>query len=260
MIFTFIVTSPYTIYFRNKMQNSDALDKFDGFDISMVAEFLNNYGNGLEPLMTLFIIFIGFYFLFGVYANSAILYAVSSQNKYIPLRPFWNGGLNYYWKIFRLSIYYFVAIVITAIIAWKVLLAIGINVLEVSGDREIIRKFRWAFIILGIVFAVFSIIKQYAKINIAVKNQPVITAAIVKSSVFTVRNLGRTFLLYFVNVLVLILMFFIYVNVRKIINVDAWILTFFLAQVFLLFKIIWRIVHLHSCFDLYMTIQSKSEK
>lgn len=239
------------------MQFSDALDKFDGFDISMVAEFLNNYGDGLQPLMTLFTIFIAFYFLFGVYANSAILYAVSSQNKYIPLRPFWNGGLNYYWKIFRLSIYYFLAIGITAIVVWKILLVVGINILEVFDDREIIRKFKWALLALALIFAVFSMIKQYAKINIAVKNQPIITAAILRSGQFTFRYMGSTFILYMINVLVLFLCFFIYVNVRKLFDVDAWILTFLLAQLFLLFKITWRVMHLHSSFDLYMKIKRK---
>jgi hypothetical protein len=238
------------------MNASDALDAFQGFDIAMIGEFLNNYGAGLEPLMTLFFIFIVFYFLFGVYANAAILYAVASQNNYIPLRSFWNGGLSYFWRIFRLSLYYLLAIAVSVVLIWFVLLYVGINVLEVYDDKELIYKIRWGLAVLGFLLIIFSIIKQYAKILIALRNHPYITGALARSSAFTFKYFFSTFLLYLCNMLAFALAIFIYSSLREVVNINAWMLTFFLAQGLLVFKIIFRIIHLHSCLNLYESIKS----
>ncbi|GLR15717.1 hypothetical protein [Portibacter lacus] len=257
IVFTFIASSPYTIYFKQKMQHSDVLDFYEGFDITMIGEFVNNYGQGLVPLMTLFIILVVFYYFFSIFANSAILYAVSSQNKFIPLRSFWNGGLNYYWKIMRLSLYYILSVICVVGFAWFVLLAVGINILEVENDAELARKIKYALIGILILIGIFSMIKQYAKLHIATKNLPFISSSILKSGGFVIRNFLQTTLLYLINIGVLVLFFILYVNVRRVINVDAWLLTFIIAQVYLLFKIVFRIVHLDSCLTLLLKLTKK---
>jgi hypothetical protein len=238
------------------MNSSDVLDNIQGFDIAMLGEFLNNYGEGLQPLMALFFIVVAFYFLFAVYANSAILYAVASKNNYIPLRPFWNGGLSYYWRLFRLSLYYLLALIITIIIIWFALLSVGINVLEIYDDRELLYKIRFAMVVFLILSVLFYIIKQYAKIYIALKNQPFITGAIMQSSTFTFKYILSTILLYFLNLIGFLVLIFLYLNIRNFIDVNAWVVTFLLSQVLLLFKITFRIIHLHSCLELFNKLRA----
>lgn len=260
IIFTFIVTSPFTAYFRNKLQFSDALDAYNGFDIYGIMEFVNNYGLGLEPLNILFIQLMVAFFIFGVYSNSAVLYAVLSKNHIVSLRPFWNGGLNHFWKILRLSLYYILALIIMVIVIWKVLLAIGINVLEVSDDVELMRKLQTGLLI-GVIFSVLlSIIKQYAKIFIAIEKKPLITISIYNASKFVLRNLSHTILLYLVNIGIFVIGTMLYIVIRNLFSVDSWIILFILAQGLLLFKIVVRIVHLDSSFDLYEKLtKDKSE-
>lgn len=256
LVFTFIVSSPYTIYFKKKMNTSDVLDDIQGFDIYMLGEFLNNYGEGLQPLMVLFFIVVVFYFLFAVYANSAILYAVASKNSYIPLRSFWNGGLNYYWRIFRLSLYYLLALMAVLAGVWFALLAIGINVLEVFDDRELLMKVRIGLAVFTLLSVIFYVLKQYAKILIALKNQPFITGALLQSGRFTFKYFLTTLLLYIINLLAFIALVFLYIKLRNLIDVNAWVATFLLAQVLLLLKITCRIIHLHSCLELYKRLEA----
>lgn len=256
VIFTFIVTSPFTIYFRTKFQFTTALDSYSGYDVNAIFEFLNNYGQALEPLNTLIVLSVIAFFIFGIYANAAILYAVMSKNKIVALRPFWNGGLNFFWKILRVSVYYLFSIVLLLVIAWRILLAVGINILEVPDDIALIRRFRIAIIICIFFAAIFSTVKQYAKIFIAIDKKPLISASILKSGKFVLRFFLNTMLLYVCNIVVMIGVFLLYVVLRNAIDVNSWVILFLLGQLLLLYKITARVIHLDSSYKLYESIES----
>ncbi len=256
IVFTFIVTSPFTIYFKSKFVNSDALEKYEGFDIDALMEFLNNYGQGLEPLNTLFLLFLMAFFIFGVYTNAAVLYAVISKNKVVALRSFWNGGLSYFWRILRLSLYYILTVGVILFVTWKLLLAVGINVLQVENDDEIVTKIRIGLIVALALIAIVSTIKEYAKVFIAIEQKPFISASIAKSTSFTFNRIVNTLGLYFLNIAIIVVVFLFYVLVRNSFSVNSWVILFVLAQVLLIFKIIARIVHLDSTYKLYRTLKN----
>ena len=256
VLLTYIVTSPFTMYFKNKMEQSNALEYYgEGFDISAVMEFMLNYGQALEPLNILLLLFLISTFIYGVYINSCMLYAVLSKNKMIALRPFLNGGLYYFWKILRMSLYYIIAVGISIFLTWKILVAVDIHVLTVKSDSEIIRKMVVAGVILIFILMIFSVIKQYTKILIAIDQKPIITAAILKSSIFSFRHFAKTFVLYILNIGVLVLVIVLYHWIKSMINVNSWILVFFLAQMLLAFKIIVRILHLDNSYKLYCSLK-----
>ena len=204
-----ILVAPFASYFKSKFGNSIALEKYDGYDLYAIGEFLNNYGEGFQPLSILIIIFAIGYFIFAVFANAGVLYAVISNNKIISLRPAATGAVNYFWKILRLSVYYLLAIVLILILVWKALLVAGINVLDVKDDLEIIRKMKWGVATAFILFALCSMMKQYAKVFIAIDKKPIISASILKSSKFVFRYILSTIPLYLLNIGFLALVMFL---------------------------------------------------
>ena len=197
---------------------------------------------------------------FAVFANAGVLYAVISNNKIISLRPVATGAVNYFWKILRLSIYYLLAIALILLLVWKALLVAGINVLDVKDDLEIIRKLKWGIAFATILFALCSMMKQYAKVFIAIDKKPLISASILKSSKFVFRHIVYTIPLYLLNIGFLGLVTLLYYLLRNSINIDAWLWTFLVAQLLLILKIIIRILHLDSSYKLYASISEQKEK
>ncbi|WP_235296128.1 hypothetical protein [Portibacter marinus] len=254
---TFIVTSPITFYFKSKFERSDVLNQKEGFDVSMVLEFLNNYGSALGPMLYLLIIVIVFSYIFSIYTSSAILYAVVSNNQYIVLRSFWNGGLNYFWRILRLSLYYLITIMIIGFVSYRFSLFMGINILEVHSDWEFIQKLSISAILFVLLAFLVLMVKQYAKLQIAAYNQPFITGAVMKGSGFVFKNLISAGLLSGLNIVLMIVAVFILIQLRNVIPTHLWALTFLIAQVILILKIAARIIHLDSCFKLYLDLEGR---
>ncbi len=255
IIFTFIVTSPFTLFFKKKHLFSDALDIYDGYDISAVMEFVNNYGQVIQPFNVLFVQIVLAYFIFGIFTNSGVIYAVISQNRVIALRSFWNGGLNYFWKILRLSIYYLLGIGVVIFLIIQLLFLLGINILEVQDDRELTNKFLLGIFLGFFIISFFSTVKQYAKVFIAIDKKPLIGAAIFKSSKFIVKNFVPTMFLYLINIGSVILFFTAYFLIKNSLNVNAWVILFIVSQALILFKIIARIIHLDSTYQLYKALK-----
>lgn len=251
LISTLILASPFTIYFKGIMKDSDILDNYQGYDVAAFLEFLVNYGSGLKPMLPQASIFLFVFFVFGVFTNAAILYAVISKNRIINMRAFINGGYNYLWKVLRLSIYFILSIVVSALVIFWIIQMSGINIFELETDRELIRKVGTGLIVFSLLFTFFSMVKQYAKIFIAIHQRPAITVSILNAGSFVLKKIFQTFILFVVNLGVLVLIIYLYYLIKNTININSWIVIFILGQLLLVFKICARIVRMDSNYKLY---------
>jgi hypothetical protein len=233
------------------MKDSDILDNYQGYDVSAFLEFLVNYGAGLKPMIPQALIFLFVFFVFGVFTNAAILYSVISKNRIINMRAFINGGYNYFWKILRLSIYFILSIVVSAFVISWIIQMVGINIFELETDRELIQKVGVGLIIFLLLFTFFSMVKQYAKIFIAIHQRPAITISILNAGSFVLKKLIQTFVLFVINIGVLVLVIYLYYLIKNTININSWIVIFILGQLLLVFKICARIVRMDSNYKLY---------
>lgn len=258
-VLTYIISSPYTMYFKNQMEYSNILSLFDGYDINAIAEFVHNYGAALEPLQIFMLLSVLGYFLLGIFTNACTLYAVISNNKEIRLKSFWTGGLNYFWKVLRLSIYYVIAFIILSVVTWKVLLYSGINVLEVGEDRDIVRRMLLGISVISLGMMFINIIRQYAKIYIAIDKKPLITTAILKAARFTYKKVPAVMFLYLINFGFILLAFSFYFTCKSAVPPSAWLILFILSQVLIVAKIIYRILHLDSSYRLWKELEHSKE-
>lgn len=256
LVVTFIAASPFTNYFKSVLEYTDILDEFEGYDLMAFIEFLNNYKLGLATMGTQLVIFISIWFVISVFINSGILYAVISKNRIINIVAFIGGGINYFWRIFRLSIYYMLSIAVSVLVIGFLLIKSGINIFEISSEQQLVQKLIISAFIILLLISFFSMIKQYAKIFIVIEQKPVITLSIIKSGGFVVKKMGPIVLLYLLNSGILILLMYLYFLLKNSVSINSWILIFILGQLLLVFKIFVRIVKMDSEYKLFEGIRN----
>lgn len=139
-----------------------------GFNDSTVTDFINVHGGSITPLLGQLRYLILLYFIFSVFINAGILFAI--VNKQTGWSVFWKGGATYFFRFFLLSVFYVVLFSVWTGLVLVPYLSFMMPSLEVFSSEKITVFLLFAdvfFWLLGVVYifnasvvARFSIIEE----------------------------------------------------------------------------------------------------
>ena len=81
-------------------------DLVKGFDYTFLNDFMTNYGSGLAPIFQQSILIIGLFLVIMIFLIGGILSVYKQQPNEWNSRLFWGESAAYFWRMFRLSIYF----------------------------------------------------------------------------------------------------------------------------------------------------------
>lgn len=247
-LFALLLVYPLSGFLTEKLSTTLAIDKLaTGFDYSIFNDILNEYGDTIGAFYNLSTFAALFYLLFSVFVVGGILNVFLHHKTSTNLANFWSGAGNYFWRILRLTFYF---IIIHSLVAFIFMQIYGF--FTAGGfDNYDSEKYLWqvAYVILPIylfVATIFFMIQDYAKIHIVHSDEKWITQPILQAFRFVFKNLGKTLLLYFLNLLTFLVVFFIYWKINGPLGPNSILLAFIIGQAFILFRIASKLWNLGS--------------
>ena len=246
---------PLSGFLESKLSTTLPVDKlFNGFDYTIVNDILKKYGDALSVFSNISVLAAMLFLLFSVFAVGGILNVFlhhlptrQAGNTSTKLSNFWNGAGKYFWRMLRLTFYFLIIHVLVAFIFINLYGALTAGGFE-KYDSE---KYLWqvAYVILPIYLffaTIFFMIQDYAKIHIVSSDKKWITQPILDAFRFVFKNFGKTLLLYFLNLLTFLIVFFIYWKINGPLGPNSISLAFILGQAFVIFRIGSKLLNLGS--------------
>ena len=247
-LFALLLAYPFSGFLGEKLSTTLAIDKlFDGFDYSIFSDILREYGDVLSVFKNLTIFAVAFYLILSVFIVGGILNVFVHHKTSTSLSNFWNGASKYFWRMLRLTFYFLIIHGIVIFIFANIYGAFTAGGFE-NYDSE---KYLWqvAYVVVPIyllVATVFFIAQDYAKIHIVQSDSNWIFQPILNSFKFVFRNLGKTLLLYLLNLLTFLVFFFIYWKINGHLGPTSILFAFLLGQAFIVFRIGTKLLNLGS--------------
>ena len=222
---------------------------FDRFDFAFSNDFINEYGDAFGVVMNQSILGIGLYLLLSVFLVGGILNVLKTNEKIGSLSNFWSGGGKYFWRMLRLTIYFFlmqIAILVLFFMLFSTLTAGGLERFHNEGEILQIGLIILPFYFL--VATIFFMIHYYAKIHLVATDKNFLFQPIKQAFGWVFKNFSQTFLLYLLNLLTFGLFFFIYLQLD---GGTAILAVFLIGQFFVLARIGTKLLNLASATKLY---------
>lgn len=252
-LFALLLAYPLSGFLNEKLSTTLAIDKLSaGFDYTIFNDILSEYGDALGVFSNLSTFAALLYLLFSVFVVGGILNVFLHHKTSTNLSNFWSGSGKYFWRMLRLTFYFLIIHAVIAFIFFKIY-----GMLTAGGfDNFDSEKYFWkvAYIILPIylfVATIFFMIQDYAKIHIVSSDKTWITHPIRQAFLFVFKNFGKTLLLYLLNLLTFLIIFFIYWKINGPMGPDSLGLAFIIGQAFIIFRIGSKLLNLGSAVALF---------
>lgn len=249
-LFAIFLVYPLSGFLGTKLGHTLAADTlFKGFDFSIANDFVQEYGDAFGVIMNQSIFGIILYLLLSVFLVGGILNIFKANEKAYSLTSFWSGGGKYFWRMFRLAIYFLliqIAVFVLFFMLFATLTAGGLE--RFHNEGEIIQRGLIILPIYLLVATIFFMIHDYAKIHVVATDKSFLFQPIKQAFGWVFKNFSQTFLLYLLNLLTFGLLFFIYI---KLDGGTAMLLVFLIGQFFVLARIGTKLLNLASATKLY---------
>jgi len=243
-----LLAYPLSDFLSKKLSTTLAIDKlFNGFDFTIFNDILKKYGDALSVFSSISIFAALLFLLFSVFVVGGILNLFIHHKTSTNLNNFWSGGSKYFWRMLRLTFYFLIIHYLVAFIFQNIYGALTAGGFE-NYDSE---KYLWqvAYVVLPIYLffaTVFFMIHDYAKIHIIHSNKKIIFRPILEAFQFVFKNFGKTLLLYLLNLLTFLIVFFIYWKINGPLGPNSIGLAFIIGQAFVIFRIGTKLLNLGS--------------
>lgn len=255
-LFAFLLAFPFFKYLDSKLAHTMAVDKLtNGFDFTIFNDFLNEYGDIFGFIINQSMVSVFLFLLLSVFTVGGILLLfmqlLQKELQYTKIQTFFRGGSKYYWRLFRLSFYFFIIHLALFLIAFTIF-----NQLTADGlARFESEKPIWniGYIVFGIYLflaTIFFMIHDYAKIHIVHVDRHLLVQPFWQSIQLVLKNFPQVFLLYLLNLATFALLYFLYWNIQT----GAILLTFLIGQIFIFLRVGMKLLNLGSATALYQEI------
>jgi hypothetical protein len=202
-------------FLGNSVITNDLLKEFD---YRVVIELIIHEPGRLQTILSVASILIIFYFLVSIFLDGGILFRLLRYRSFVQgigerasfASDFFHGAGKFFGRFFRLYIYsliFWIVFVIILMLTWSIISALtNESSMEVYGF----------YIFLGVVifgfflFALIRMIMDYARIKIAVEDNPQVFKSLFSGLSFVFKNFGKTLLLYYLMILTAVLCFGIF--------------------------------------------------
>ncbi len=246
LLFALVVIVPFRSFFSDTIGNSLALDELvQGFDLDIITDYLNSYGQGFNFFTTQSLILLLLYLLFSAFTMGGILH--SFKVKQFHFGEFWANSSRFFWRMLRLAIYFGLIQLLLAIIAFMLFqfFANDFSTDVLQSEVQIIKALYGVGIpYLLLAFVVFML-HDYVKVYLVHHSQAWLMHPFWESIQFAFQHFLKTYPLYLLNILVAVLVFALYKSISMTLS-GAITAMFLLGQFFILFRIATRLVALDS--------------
>jgi len=234
------------------------LKMLNGFDYAFLTEFMREHGDGVSVILNLSFGIILLYFIFSIFMMGGILSVLKEDSKF-SFQKFWQGSSIYFWRLLRLTFYFFLIQIVLIAIFGFIFLRNGISPFELESEMIIIRSIMILVPIYLLISSIFFMVQDYAKVEIIHQNSTYITSPILDAFRFVFKNFRKCFGLYLLNLLTFSLFIGMYWLLKN--NFEAKtsasiLLILLIGQVFIISRIGVRIANLGSAISLFQNTKN----
>ncbi len=256
-VFALLSTIPFRGFLKESLGNTLATSRMlDGFDYAFLTDFMREYGNGISVILNLSLGIILLYFIFSIFWMGGILNILKNEDETYSFQKFWQGSAFYFWKLLRLTFYFFIVHIFVLGVFALIFLRKGVSPFELDSEIEIINSILITVPIYLFFATIIAMIQDYAKAHILHHDTTFITRPIKNAIQFTFKNFRKCLGLYLLNLLTFLAFFGIYWILSNSFKSDTTatiVLLFFIGQAFIIARIAIKLLNIGSAISLYQS-------
>ena len=241
VFFALFIAFPFNSFLKFSIGNSLAVNEsLNRFDYTFISDFLNEYGIGFSQILKQSYFVLALFFLLSIFLMGGIVNTYLQKNATFNYKDFWVACHQNFWKLLRLTIYYFLIHLVLAGFFFGIFSIGGLSPFDLESDAALISKIKWFGGAYIFVAALFMMFQDYVKVSVVKDGQRWITNASMSGIGFVYNNFLSCFLLFLIQVLFFGLIVFVYTTIRKqffISSEGTILLALFLGQIFIFGRI-----------------------
>ncbi len=248
-LFGLLATLPMFNLLENKLGRSLEIERLvPSFDFTVFSDFVNEHGDSVLVLLDQSRVLILFFFIFSIFLSGGILKSFKHNEESFTFRMFWSGCTHYFWRLLRLTIYFFMVHVIVIALFIKLLLfMVGGDIGDLDSELVFYEYLRTLIPIYIIVASIFFMIHDYAKVHMVHEDKRFLFLPFWQSFGLVFKHFLSTFSLYWLNLFTFGGVVFAYVLLNRPADSSSAILyTFLIGQAFIFARIGTKMLNLAS--------------
>ncbi|MDC0231176.1 hypothetical protein OAK19_04355 [Aureispira] len=231
-------------------------DLIKGFDYEFINDFNNAYGAALSPILNQSIAVLVMFMLLMIFFSGGIIAVFIHCPKKTEKNIFWGQAAHYFWRIFRLTIYFlFIHLIILAIFCFIFYTSVdGFSLFELKNDGNIIFALKVIAPIYIFVGTLFFMLQDYCKIFLVKSDKPWIYQSVFPSFKFIIKNFTKVIGLYFLNLILWSTVLYINYLISSFITFNSLsgiILSFLFSQLFVITRFFLKLINLSSINEMH---------
>ena len=260
-LLAFLCTLPLLKLLNEKLGQSAVLQEIlPDFDYAVYNDVVHQFGEAISVVLDQSWVMIALFFLLSIFTMGGILRTFQKVEKPFSFRMFWAAGAYYFWRVFRLTIYF--------LIVHFILLgaAIGLFLTFMEGgpgtfenEYVIIRAAAFIFPVYLLLAMIVLMIQDYAKIHLVEKDPGFLFSTIWQATGLVFRKMGSVFSLYLLNFItfgIVAFAYWLFNKNGKISDAPTVLGAFVVGQLFVFFRIGSKLMNLGSASWLYQQVMN----
>lgn len=255
------VAYPLKTYLEDKVGHSLMVkDMMEGFNYTFYTDFMNHYGDGISPILNQSSLVIILYVLLLIFLMGGIINTFLQREEKYNRTLFWGNCANYFWRIFRLTIYFLLIHgFVLGIFLWiYTLITKGLSPTNLESEGIIFVAMKYMTPIYILFASFFFMWQDYTKISLVKNNDKLIYPAMKNAFVFIIKNFRKTFGLYLINMFLLALVLIINYFITAAFEIRATstiFISFFISQLLVIIRLGLKLVNLSSAGFMYQPLE-----
>ncbi len=252
VLFALVAVLPLQRFLNSELGHSLAIGQSLGdFDYTFLMDVLNEYGGSISLILNQAFVIVGLYWLFSVFLKGGILEKLVGYLKGENEVSFWSGCGKYFFRLFRLAVYFGILQGGLLFLMWMLFQSIsgGLSPFELESDRDWVNTFKILMPIYGFLAMVLLMLHDYAKVFVVKLDKTLLFRPIWMTFKTVLGSFVSCLLLYLLNVLTFLVVFGLYYFFQQgmVTTTDAFILLAFLVgQLFVFGRLGVRLLNLGS--------------
>ncbi len=237
VFFALFVALPFNSFFKSSLGNSLAVNEsLNRFDYTFISDFLNEYGLGFSQVLNQSYFVLALFLLLSVFLMGGIIDSLLGKRAEFSFKAFWTACHHHFWRLLRLTIYYFLFHIGLLLIFVQIFSIGGLSPFELETDADVISRVQWVGGFYLFFVALIMMFQDYAKVKVVQTDERWITNSALAGIGFTFRHFFACMFLFIIQVLFFVFMTFVYITIRKqffMSSEGTILLALFLGQIYL---------------------------
>ncbi len=206
--------------------------------LTYIYDLIQNDQHLVSQIMSTLPIILGVYLLWTVFSTAGIVNSVFYKD--FKLSTFLSGGLKFFFRFLRLTIYMLILLGFIGFILYKVLTFGEINIFQIDSEDFLISRAVWLSICFAVIYTFLKLWNDWLKITIARLNPKFFFRQSI-GAISQILNI-KTIVVFLINILIALAMILLFRTIGQIIPIVAILIT----QVIILARLWYKIANLSS--------------